>query len=248
MADVPRSERPPRTSRVTRILIALPFVLVVGVLAAAVLAGFVAAVVIGVLMPGPSKDLLARSTSPDGRWTVRAYDHDPGAMASDWVTIEVVDNTGKQPTWQVAEPDGAALAEPNAWSGNRLRVTWKTATTAIGSHDYSVVKPWWRVPVPDPPLEWLVPLHVAASAAIGVWCYRLWRRKGRPRWIGAALGLLVSLLLTPVAGLACVSVGYGLRDRAAGPGARSHMLAGVLVGVGIVAVALAASQLVIVPT
>jgi hypothetical protein len=44
---------------------------------------------------GPSRDvLLSESRSPSGKWTVRVYLADPGAMASSLVWAEAIDETG----------------------------------------------------------------------------------------------------------------------------------------------------------
>jgi hypothetical protein len=186
------------------------------------------------------------STSPDGHWTVRAYSHDPGAMASDWVTVDVVDNTHRQATWQIAHLDD--LSDPRLWvgNGNRLRMVWKARTTVVvGARDYGVVKPWWKTTQPS--VASLIVPFLAAALAIGYWCYRIWRSKGRRRWLGLLFGFWVSLVATPFVGLACVPISYGLPDRNAGPGARSHVLVGALVAVGIIVTFAIATQVVLVP-
>jgi hypothetical protein len=238
MSDEQGWEDRPRLTKAERIAIGIPFAVIAGIVAAVAICGVVFAVWLGVSMGSQTtREPMNISTSPNGRWTARAYYHNPGPAASSWVTVDVVDSAGKQATWQIADLDGSDLADQRAWSGdNSVRMVWKTNTTvSIGLRDYSVVKPWWKEVVPNaPPVAFLVVSLLAVSMAVGYWCYRIWRRKGRRRWLGFFLGFLVSVVLTPVTGLACVSVSYGLADRNTGPGARSHVLIGSLVAAGII--------------
>ncbi len=73
---------------------------------------------------------------------------------------------------------------------------------------------------------------VGAAFGLGYWCKIIWQRKARSPWAGFALGTLLSLLETPIAGLAVVGVSYALADRSKGPSPRSAVAV-----VGLVAVA-----------
>lgn len=174
----PRPERLAKLTRAERIAIGVPLG-VATVIVGLIVVGFIVLVVLFAVAWSPGKDLINASTSPTGRWTARAYYHDPGAAASAWVTVEVSDNTGKQATSQIASLDEQALASDAVWAGdNKLRMVWKAGDTlTIGTHDYSVVQPWWRRILPRGAPEYLLFVGVPVATAIGYWYYRIRRRK-----------------------------------------------------------------------
>jgi hypothetical protein len=79
------------------------------------------------------------SASPNGRWTLRAYDSGGLATTPESVSAELVDNTGRR-----AKREIFSLSDFNKalWTkdGNHLLIRWKSnAIVAIGGHDVSVV-------------------------------------------------------------------------------------------------------------
>jgi hypothetical protein len=115
----------------------------VGFVAALVPIGLIAAVVVLLFTLSPSKQPMNQSTSPDGSWTARAYDHNPGAGGSEWVTVEVVDNSGRHRPRQVAELFNLASAR---WTsdGQGLLMSWKSnSLLTISGHDVSVPDGYW---------------------------------------------------------------------------------------------------------
>ena len=87
--------------------------------------------------------LMQRSTSPDGRWTVRVWDHDPGAMAPEFYSADLVDNWHQRATRQVLELIDSGDA---AWTndGNHLRIRWLSrSVVSIGGHKIDVLTGQW---------------------------------------------------------------------------------------------------------
>jgi hypothetical protein len=88
-------------------------------------------------------DIFQSSTSPDGKWTVRCYDHNPGAAGHEWYSANLVDNAHHRRTREVfrLEDSGDAL-----WTkdGSHIRIRWLSSSlVSIGGHDVNVLDGHW---------------------------------------------------------------------------------------------------------
>jgi hypothetical protein len=171
----------PKMTRVERVYL-LPLVVTAGVLCLLAVGFIVVLVWLGISMASiaPTRTPMNSSTSPNGRWTVRAYLHNGGPAAPSWVAVDVVDATGKQATWQIARLTDSDLADQRLWSGdNSLRMAWQTNTTVrIGSRNYRVVRRWWDPIMSVGARVMAIAVLVAIAAGISYLCFRLWRHRG----------------------------------------------------------------------
>ncbi len=122
---------------------------IVGALAAVILLFAIAFVVLWVSYPrtwweGGNPRLMQQSASPNGRWTLRVYDINPGAMAPEWYRADLVDHTGEYATrdvFHVYDPGDSAL-----WTkdGNHFLIRWKSnSVVSLGGHAVNVLHGHW---------------------------------------------------------------------------------------------------------
>jgi hypothetical protein len=124
------------------------FLWMIGVVLAAflVLALVVAA---GVLYLGISMgnmatvDIFQRSTSPNGRWTVRAYDHNPGAAGHESYSADLVDKSRQGQARVIFSLENSSDA---VWTkdGNHIRIRWLSNSVVwIGGHHIKIPNGYW---------------------------------------------------------------------------------------------------------
>jgi hypothetical protein len=95
------------------------------------------------LLADSAPTLMQRSTSPDGRWTVRVWDDNPGAMASESWSADLIDNSHQRSTRRVFELIDSGDA---TWTdgGRRLAVRWVSdSVVSIGGHKIVVPTGYW---------------------------------------------------------------------------------------------------------
>ena len=121
-------------------LLAIPLVILVCV-AATIIAGVLMITFSGATAK-PS--LMNQSTSPNGRWTVRVYDHNPGAMAPESISADLVDKAGQHKTREVF--NSFDFSDNVLWTkdGNHVLIRWKSnSSVTIGGHEVNVVNGYW---------------------------------------------------------------------------------------------------------